>query len=197
MVDGVPDDFGFGDTGVGDELAIWAPGGCAVGAGIVGDSQQRCPGVWVVGGDDPDVAVVVGVGFFAAVADEGDQSAVWAPRGVRIVVVAGGDLRRFRLPAGINILHVEMGAAAVEVAGVVALELQAVDDPGAVFVPGVFLFRLCGLFRVADDENEPAAVGRPGVVIDALFDMAELPRLSPAPVEGPDLGFPLVARGEE
>ena len=193
MVDGVPDDFRFDDAGVGDEIAVGAPGGGTVGAGIVGDAQQCRAGVGAVRGDDPDIGVVVGVRLFRAVADKGDQATVGAPNRIRIVIVAGRDLHGLRFPGWIDVLHVQVGAAAVEIAGIVAFELQAVDHPGLFF--RVFAFGL--FFRIANHQHQPVALGRPGVIGNALLDVGERIGFAAAPIQRPDLGFAFVPRGEE
>ena len=193
VVDGVPDDLGFDDAGVGDEIAVGTPGGRTVGARIVGNPQQRRAGIGIVRGYDPDIGVVAGVGFLGAIADEGDQAAVRAPGRIRVIIVAGCDLHRLRLPAGVDVLHVQVRPAAIQVSDVIALDLQAVDHPGFFFV----LVALGLLFGIADHEHQPFAVGRPGVIGHSLFDMGKLIRFAAAPVQGPDLGLAVVARREK
>src|SRR5690606_12703338 len=98
---------------------------------------------------DPHVRVHGGVRVSVAVAHEGDPAAVRAPDGRGVVVVAEGELtQRLRC----NIEDVDVRAAAVQVTLAVALELDAVDDPGlrAVAVRGGIRARLRLLIRITD-----------------------------------------------
>ena len=62
-------------------------------AGIRGDLGEVRAFVGVVGGDDPDVRIVGGVGVGrGAIAGEGEGLAVGRPGGLGVVEVAGGDL---------------------------------------------------------------------------------------------------------
>src|SRR6266851_1354569 len=66
-------------------------------------------------------------GLDVDLANEGEPFAVGRPSGLGVVVVAGSDLGEgFRG----NIKNVEMGAAAIEIADGVALELKAINNKG-------------------------------------------------------------------
>ncbi len=114
--------------------------------------------------------VVGGVGIRSGtVAGEGDLFTVWRPSRFVVVKVAAGDLLE---GFSRQIENVDVRAAAIEIAVDVFLELQSVDDPGAVgfflfvFVAAivfvlvlilifVFIFRIFKLFRgrIAQDQR--------------------------------------------
>ena len=172
--------------------------------------------VGVVCVHDPDVGVVVGVGIGkGAIAGEGQVFAVGRPCGGNVVEITAGDLReRF----GGQVEEVEVGAAAVEIAVDVFLELQAIDDPGfvgfflfdlAVFVVSITFF-VVGIFfgfvahgfqffgrGITKDEGDAAAVGRPKEVFDVLGGVGKLFGFTAEAVEEPDLDFAVVASAKE
>src|SRR5690606_31034785 len=100
---------------------------------------------------------------------------------------------------GCDVEDVHVRAAAIQVAAAVALELDAVDDPGlrAVAVRGGVRARLLLVFRGADQQREPLAVRRPLEPAHTLLHVRQLLRLAAAAVEHPDLRLAAVAGGEE
>src|ERR1700730_2213314 len=102
-----------------------------------------------------------------------------------------------------------MGAAAVEIADFIGLELEAIDYPGLaslglfvlVIVVLFFVFRLGfgQLFfgGVAEDHDHTRAVGRPGEVVDILRRAGEPLSFAAGAIEEPDLRFAFVASGEK
>ena len=154
---------GPGRRDVGEPLAVGVPDWLVVGPGVFGDPDRLLLPVGEVRLHQPDVGVVVGVGLFGAVADEGDHAPIRRPGWIGVVVVPGGDLHD---GLGLDVEDVEMGAQTIQITHIVFLELQPVDHPG----PGrLFLARL----RIADHEDESLPVGRPLVGLDALFDTGE------------------------
>ena len=100
-----------------------------------------------------------------------------------------------------------MIAAVAEVAVLVDLDLETVDDPGrrrllllVLLVTVVVFVRLGGGLvgiGVLDQQGEALAVGGPFVGRDALADVGQRRRLAAAPVERPHLGLVVAAGGEE
>ncbi len=124
--------------------------------------------IGVVGGDGPDVGVVVAVGIGrAAIAGEGDGAAVGRPCGRLIVVIAAGDLGLLLVGEG---ERVKVSATAVEVADFVFFEMETVDHPGMRLGFGVFVFRELEFVDggILQNEDEAPAIGRPGEGIDVL-----------------------------
>jgi hypothetical protein len=127
MVGGVDDGVGVGGGDVGDGRTVRAPRRCSIRAAVGRDLQERLSEVGVVGGDDPDVGVVVGIGVGGSVADEGNPLAARRPDGLGVVEVSRCDLGEL---LGLDIEHVQMSAPPVEIPGVVLFELAAVHHPG-------------------------------------------------------------------
>ena len=133
-----------------------------------------------------DVAVVAAIGIGAALADKRDLRAVGRPRRTAVVEVAAGDLlgllRR-------DVEEVEMIAQVLQVAGVVALELVAIDDDGRLrlLLPALDLLGVLARIGIAHHEHQARAVGRPLVVVDAALDVGELLGLAAGAIEQPDL----------
>ncbi len=117
-------DVGLGDEG--DPFTVGRPRGSAVGAGIGGDLGKVRALVGVVGGDDPDVGVVIAIGIgSAAVAGEGQRFSVGGPSGLVVIEITGGDLSHL---LGGDIENEEVIAAVIEVADGVLFKLETVDD---------------------------------------------------------------------
>ena len=183
---GVVDDVGLDVGDVDDRLPVGAPPRRLVGAGVGRQLPRRPRAARRVGGDHPDVGVVVRVGVGAAVGDERDGVPVGTPRRVGLVVGAGGDLGE---RAARHREHVEVRAQSVEIPGPVPLELQPRDHLGSRALAGPGRGE-----RIANREHEPGAVRRPLVSIHALRDVGERPRFAAAAVEGPHLRLGLAGR---
>jgi hypothetical protein len=181
---------------VGDPATVGAPRRRVVAAGVVGEAPDRAALCRVVAGHQPEVVVVRPV-HAVPVAHERDQPAVWRPLGVVVVEVLGRDL-----PAGLcrDVEHEQVGAAMIEIAPPVTLELEAVDHPGRrrlgrAAVPR----RVAGLLGrgVLDHQRQACAVGRPGEAVHPLLHVGERLGLAAQPVEQPDLGLAAAPRREE
>src|SRR6266852_240610 len=160
--------------------------------------------VGIVRRDDPNVDLIVGVRVRRAVAAKGKRLAIRRPCGLAVIEIPGSDLRGsfYR-----NVEDIKMGAAAVEVANGVALELQPINDKrtrslrlGRCGRSRLFLvfcrFEILGL-RVAKNQYEPSAVWRPLEVVHALSDVGQANGFAAAAVEQPHLVFAAVARREK
>ncbi len=191
-----PDRLGRRVARVGDPVAVGTPGRCVVGSRIVGEPPHRIALRRVVARHQPEV-VVVGAVHAVTVAHERDQPAVGRPFGIIVVVIAGRDLAA---APGRDVEHEQVGAAMIEVAPAVPLELQPVDHPrrgclGRPAIPrGVTRLLRRG---VPDHERQARGVGRPGEAVHPLLDLGELLGLAAQPVEPPDLRLAARARGEE
>lgn len=176
---------------VGESLAVGVPDWLVVGPGVGGDPDRLLLPVGEVRLHQPDVGVVVGVGLFGPVADEGDHAPIRRPGRIGVLVVPGGDLRE---GLGLDVEDVEMGAQTIQITHIVFLEQQPVDHPGP---GGLSLARL----RIADHEHESLPVGRPLVGLDSLLDTGERDPLAAAQVQRVDLlalraPFPFTVRQE-
>src|SRR3989441_3752969 len=82
-----------------------------------------------------------------------------------------------------------MVAPLPEVADLVLLELVAVDDDRLrSLLVALLLFLVAGLgIGVQDDERQPRAVRRPGVVLDSPLQVGDPLRFAAGPVQEPDL----------
>src|SRR5271168_2309083 len=209
MFGGVLEKFRSKLSDEGDVCAVGRPGGGVIFAGAGGDFCQVRAFVGVVRGNDPDVAVVIGVGIGrGAVAGEGDLLAVRRPRGFGVVEIAAGDLfQRFCR----EIKDVDVGTAAVQVTVNVFLKLQTVDDPRLVgfflfiaIVVGVvviFIFVFCFIEffagGIAKDERHAMAVGGPQEIVHVLRGIGKFFGFAAEAIEPPNLGFAVVASGEK
>src|SRR5438876_1216393 len=100
-----------------------------------------------------------------------------------------------------------MGAAAVEIADSVTLELETVNykgrrsfrlgsSGGLVFVLVFGGFQVFGL-GIAENENQASAVRRPFEVVNALRNVGEVSGFATKAIQKPDLGLAIVSCGEE
>src|SRR5579862_9355686 len=99
-----------------------------------------------------------------------------------------------------------MGAAAVNVADVIVLELQAVNHPWRLGL-GLFLSTIVAILgfpggrldllrrRIAKNQNQLFAVGRPLEVLHILNRLGEALRLTALAIQHVDLGLLLVSLG--
>ena len=137
-----------------------------------------------MGLDDVEVVVAGAVVLRTAPAHERDRAPVWRPRRHRLVVRArqqqGGG-------AGGEIEEVEMVVQLAQPAGLVLLELEAVEHDGLGRLGRGVARRLGVGVRIAGHQREPPAVGRPGQVAHAAGQVGDPLRLAAPAVEQPDL----------
>jgi len=126
-----------------DGFAIGMPRRGSVGARASCQLNQVLTLIGIIRIHEPYVGIIIHIGFFGAVADEGDGLSVARPRWVGVVIIAGGDLGEF---LRFDIIYKDVIASMVEIAGVIFLELEAIDHPGFAFRPlfGGILFPFIG-----------------------------------------------------
>ena len=174
MLGGVVEELRVEGGDVGDPLAVQRPGRVIFLAGVGGHLEGMLALVFVIGGHNPNVPVIAGVGVrFAAVAGERQQLAVRRPSRIGVVVVAGGHLCE---GFGGDIENVQMRAPTIQIADRVGLEQQPVNYPGPLslgLLAGHGRFVLASFFPfvgrrlklllrgITEDQNESLAVGSP------------------------------------
>ena len=204
MLGGVIAALDIGSRSICDEFAIGMPLGGIVGSRGSRQLNQAFTLVLVIRTHEPYVGVIITVGFFCAVADEGDGFSVVRPRGTGVVIIAGGNLGEF---FRFDVIYINVIASTVEIAGVISLELEAVDHPGFAFRPlfrGVFVPFMCGVLvhlvgmGVFQYQEQFFFVTGEVDRADASFETGNLPRLTAVDqIEGPHLRLAAVARREE
>src|SRR5262249_30095990 len=144
----------------GNGLAVGRPARAAVGTFVIGNFDGRSAG----GGQDPDVTVVAEIELAAgAVGDESDAGGVGRPGRVELVpAIAVGDLAG---GAGLFVDDDDVGAAAVEPAGVIEL----VVGVGVVADVAVFGGGRAG----AGEAEEPRPVRGPFDARGAVFEVGD------------------------
>ena len=148
------------------------PDGRAVGTRVRGNADRFLLVVRSTRIHQPDVRIRTGIRLGSAVTDKSDLAAIRRPGRAVVLVVAVGELDGgLRL----EVMDIEMGSLAIQIADIVLFEHQAVDHPG----PIGFLFDL-----IADRQQETFAVWGPFVASDAALDIGNLDALATAQVQG-------------